>query len=70
MAGNPPTDQRKGRLVVLGGSRGKPQGRGVVWLVVAGPGDPELMTVKALMAAGCISGERADGVVLEAEEEE
>ena len=46
---------RKG-LVVLGGR--KASQTGAVWLVGAGPGDPELLTIKALKAL-----ERADVVV-------
>ena len=48
MAGKPPITSRTGRLVALGGASRGAEGRGVVWLVGAGPGDPELLTVKAL----------------------
>src|SRR5262245_34829404 len=40
--------KREGRLVVLGGQGRKARPAGEVWLVGAGPGDPDLLTVKAL----------------------
>jgi len=52
---------RKAGLVVLTGERSR--AKGVVWLVGAGPGDPELLTIKAMKALSAADVVVHDGLV-------
>src|SRR5258705_11905458 len=66
MAQGQPRSRRGGSLVVLGGGDRSVQGRsGAVWLVGAGPGDPDLLTIKALKILQIADVVVHDGLVSE-----
>ncbi|MBN9318868.1 MAG: uroporphyrinogen-III C-methyltransferase [Caulobacterales bacterium] len=62
MSRQPPKSRSGERLVVLRGGESR-AATGVVWLVGAGPGDPELLTIKALKALQAADVVVHDGLV-------